>query len=211
MREWHGPAAWRLRYIAGAYTRARRLEAMREAFHRELYASIITPVALYGHDAYRANSARPDNQALRIIEAKERFEREVQKEYKLANEWDELLSLVDQEDKQLIDLHFRKGKHISRQARLRILTKYKDLMQKKEQETEQARDAEAMQAFKAQREADRWRQADKAKGKPAAEPIRRDDLGAMTTSDPIPTVLPDPDEYRRRMEWREQLLALAEQ
>lgn len=123
--------SWWLSFLAGAYARAERLEKDRAAFHTELYAAIRYPTVHYDKE-YTGNLGSPatDVQAIRIIEAKERYERKIKQEYKRNTTWMKiLLNWATEKEKFIMIQYFQKSKHVDRSILLSLVSRLdRDLM-----------------------------------------------------------------------------------
>ena len=96
---------YELTYLSTAKERAERLEQNREIFHTELYQSIVYPSTWLDYTEERPYSASTELQGIRIADAKERYEREIQKEYERYNLWLSVLSWLDDNDRKMLMNH----------------------------------------------------------------------------------------------------------
>lgn len=105
---------WWLSYLARAYTRAKRLEKLRESFHVDLYECVQVP-SIPLDPIHRPNNGNPatDAQAFRIIAKKERYERKIEKEYQLHETWKKILQEYATKKEEIILIrYFQKRKSI---------------------------------------------------------------------------------------------------
>ena len=96
---------YELKRLSRAKRRAERLEQDREIFHAELYQSIVYPSTWLDYTEERLYSASTELQGIKIANAKERYEREIQKEYERYNLWLSVLSWLDDNDRKMLMNH----------------------------------------------------------------------------------------------------------
>lgn len=138
---------WQLFHLAQALTRAKRLEKLRTAFHEELYMCISYPSVQIDPFIERKSSAT-DSQAIRIIEAKERYDLMIQNEYKRHVRWQNLLLGLDSHDQEIFIRYFQKKKHIQPKIIGRLLNKIEKHLNKEERRIEQERTTQSAIDFK---------------------------------------------------------------
>lgn len=105
---------WWLSYLARAYTRAKRLEKLRESFHADLYECVQVP-SMPLDPIHRPNNGNPatNAQAFRIIAKKERYERKIEKEYQLHETWKKILQEYATKKEEIILIrYFQKRRSI---------------------------------------------------------------------------------------------------
>ncbi|WP_378152164.1 hypothetical protein [Chungangia koreensis] len=139
---------WQVRYLANALSRAIRLEKLRAEFYQELYENIRIPSVSYHHDFTSMVSASTEMQAIKIINAKERYDRKVRKEYELNFRWEQLLSLVNEQERIIMIRYFRKKKSVNPEVISSILHKVKDYLREEELRLEEERTAMSSKEFR---------------------------------------------------------------
>ncbi|WP_438316537.1 hypothetical protein [Sporosarcina sp. FA9] len=139
---------WQLFHLAQALTRAKRLEKLRIDFHEELYSCIIYPSVQLDQLEVRGNNPATDSQAIRIIEAKERYERKIHKEYDRSVRWKELLKWVDGNDKLIMIRYFEKKKSVRPEIISRLLSQIEKHLDLEERRFEQQRTEQSTTDFK---------------------------------------------------------------
>lgn len=131
--------AWQLMHIAQALTRAKRLEALRTAFHKELYACIRWSTTTFDKLEPRQGSVSTDLQAIKIIEAKERYEKKIQNEYDKYIRWQCFLQLANPHDQGIMVRYFQKKKYVRPEAIKSLLFRLKDTLEGQETQIEKER------------------------------------------------------------------------
>ena len=143
-------SAWQLTYLSKAYTRAVRLEKLRQSFHQELYECIVVSTSLF--DRYVSEkrlSSATDSQAIRIVEAKERYERKIQQEYERHASWESLLARAHKEDRLIMIRYFQKGKYVRPEMINDLLTRMNVDLQEEEIMIEEKRSEKASREYRA--------------------------------------------------------------
>lgn len=130
---------WQLSLLAKALTRMRRLEKLRSDFHEELYSCIIYPSVQLDQTLERKHSHATDSQAIRIIEAKERYERLIHKEYERHVRWRTLLEWLNENDQIIMIRYFEKKKTVQPKIMSRLLSKIEQRLELEERRIEQER------------------------------------------------------------------------
>lgn len=144
---------WRLGYLAKAYTRARRLVELREEFHHELYEAIVIPGIQYGDERQHNRNPNTDAQAIRIIEMKERYEKKIKKEFRLARTWMTIISeWVTERERYVLIRYFQKEKPMDPEIIQPIIRKIKRKLAVLESKIVEERNKQAMDEFKEFRE-----------------------------------------------------------
>ena len=139
---------WQLFHLAKALTRAKRLEKQRADFHEELYDCIIYPSVQLDQLLAREHSSATDSQAIRIVEAKERYERLVHKEYAKHIRWQSLLEWLDEHDQIIMIRYFEKRKSVQPKIISRLLSKIEVRLEQEERRIEQEREEQAEADYK---------------------------------------------------------------
>ena len=126
-------SAWQLTYLSKAYTRAIRLEKLRQSFHQELYECIVVSTSLFDRYASEKRlSSATDSQAIRIVEAKERYERKIKQEYVRYARWTKLLENTHKEDRIIMIRYFQKEKYVRPEVVADLLERIKEHLQQEE-------------------------------------------------------------------------------
>lgn len=139
---------WQLYHVAEALTRAKRLEKLRSDFHNELYASIAFPSVNYDALNPRTISTATEAQAIRIIEAKERYDSLIQQEYVRHVRWKNLLEWASSTDKELMIRYFQKKKYVHPEVIAALLHRIKGKVEEEEIRIEKERTVKAQKDFK---------------------------------------------------------------
>lgn len=140
---------WDLFFIANAYTRAKHLEKNRSCFHKKLYEAIIIPAIRYGDEYEPGRNPSTDNQAIRIIELKERYERKIQKEYERFNCWENFLNNIENEkDRFILIRYFQKNKFVDHTVIESLLERLRGEYQKMSVQIVQKRNIKAREELK---------------------------------------------------------------
>lgn len=139
---------WQLYFLAESLTRAKRLEKQREEFHEELYETIIYPSVQLDQSLERVHSHATDSQAIRIVEAKERYDRKIQREYERFLRWQDLLTWVEPQEKILLVRYFQKKKFVQPKIISRLLSKIEKRLEEEEKQIEQERTKQSIEDFK---------------------------------------------------------------
>lgn len=140
---------WQLFHLAQALTRAKRLEKHREDFYEELYESILYPTVHYDKE-FTGNMGNPsvDTQAIKIIEAKERYNRKIQREYDRHVRWRELLEWASDKDRLIMIRYFEKKKSVQPKIIIQLLSRIEEYLEKEEKRIERERSENAIAEFK---------------------------------------------------------------
>ncbi|MBE1557003.1 hypothetical protein [Sporosarcina limicola] len=140
---------WQLSHLSQALTRAKRLEKQRADFHQELYDTVLYPTVHYDKE-FTGNGGSPvtDIQAIKIIEAKERYERLIQKEYKAHRRWESVLEWIDERDRPITIRYFAKGKRVQLKIIGRLLQQITKQLEREEQHTERQRNEQSTADYK---------------------------------------------------------------
>lgn len=138
---------WELKHLASSYTRARRLENGRAAFHTELYESITYPSVQLDPLNVSGNNPNTDAQAIRIIETKERYESLIQTEYNRFIRWQHLLDQLETGERMIAVRYFQKKKHVEPHLISRLLHKFDNKMQREENLISKERDEQAKEIY----------------------------------------------------------------
>ena len=144
---------WQLFHLAKALTRAKRLEKQRADFHEELYETIICSSVSLDELNPQMMSSATDTQAIRIIEAKERYDRLIQSEYDRHVRWRQLLEWVGDNDRLIMIRYFEKKKSVQPKIINRLLSKIEKRLDQQEKRTEQERTEKSTADFRAYQEA----------------------------------------------------------
>lgn len=132
--------AWQLKYLAQALTRAKRLEAMRMAFHEELYDCISFPTSNFDPLNPKSIKTATDSQAIRIIELKERYDRTIMNEYGRHVQWTLLLEWLSEKDQLIMIRYFQKKKYVHPELIASLLQRIHSKVEEEESYIEKARD-----------------------------------------------------------------------
>lgn len=131
--------AWQLKHLAQALTRAKRLEAMRMAFHKELYECISFPTTNFDPLNPKGIKTATDAQAIRIIELKERYDRTIMNEYGRHVQWKLLLDWLTDRDQLIMIRYFQKKKYVRPELIASLLQRIHSKMEEEESYIEKAR------------------------------------------------------------------------
>lgn len=131
--------AWQLKHLAQALTRAKRLEAMRMAFRKELYECISFPTTNFDPLNPKGIKTATDAQAIRIIELKERYDRTIMNEYGRHVQWKLLLDWVTDRDQLIMIRYFQKKKYVRPELIASLLHRIHSKMEEEESYIEKAR------------------------------------------------------------------------
>jgi len=141
---------WQLFHLAAALTRAKRLEAQREAFHEELYDCIVYSRVHYDREITGGGvSPATDVQAIKIIESKERYERLIQNEYDRSVRWRVILSGLKGNDRLVAIRYFEKKKFVQPSIINRLVRKMGNQIEREERTIEKERNVHAAEAYTA--------------------------------------------------------------
>lgn len=177
--------AWQLSHLAQALTRAKRLEALREAFHEELYDCIAYSTTNFDPLNPKGIITSTEGQAIKIIQAKERYDRQILHEYDRHIRWGNFLKLASESDKQIMVRYFKKKKYVRPEVIKSLLFRLRKKLDSEETLLEKERTA------KAAREHQEYLK--NAKPKPAKRKLSIFEEGKW--------ILIDPEEYERQ-QWR---------
>lgn len=140
--------AWQLFYVANALTRAKRLEKMRLDFHQELYDSITCRTTDYEAELNPTQlNMSTEAQAIRIIEAKERYDRLIQVEHERDMSWCKLLSWANDKDKILMVRYFKDKKYVKPEIVNALLERINERVVEEEIKVEEHREKRARQQY----------------------------------------------------------------
>lgn len=139
---------YELTNLSTAKERAELLEQNREIFRTELYQTIIYPSTWLDYTEERLYSASTELQGIRIADAKERYEREIQKEYERYNLWLSVLSWLDDNDRQALINHVTGNERSDSYKIKRILKKITPRYNKELNKIERERDVQARESMK---------------------------------------------------------------
>lgn len=149
--------AWQLEHIAQALTRAKRLEALRASFHKELYECICYPSVNLDYLSVNKLSTATDSQAIRIIEAKERYDKKIHMEYERYIRWQSLLQMASEHDKKILFSYFQKKKYIRPAVINQLLSRLRKKVEAEEMQIAKERSERAAQELSAQLQANNWK------------------------------------------------------
>ncbi|WP_142829030.1 hypothetical protein [Planococcus soli] len=136
--------SWQLFLIAEALTKAKRLEKYRNKFHKELYECISYPTTNYDKIGNPTTvSSATDAQAIRIIELKERYDTEVQKEYERDVRWRSFLSVANEKDRLIMIRYFKKKKYVKPEIVFSLLSRINAQVEEEEVRIERERNLQA--------------------------------------------------------------------
>ena len=138
---------WQLHHLSQALTRAKRLERKRMDFHKELYLCITFASVHLDESIVREHSHATDVQAIRIIEAKQRYERMIHKEYARHVRWQSLLGWVVEHDKVIMIRYFQKRKSVKPEIISRILETIEKRLEDEERRIEHDLDDKAQAEY----------------------------------------------------------------
>lgn len=131
--------AWQLKHLAQALTRAKRLEALRASFHQELYECISYPTTNFDPLNPKGIKTDTESQAIRIIEAKERYDRQIMNEYDRYFRWQSMLDWVTGDDRIILIRYFQKKKYVRPKRIKLLLHRIKRKLEAEERQIEKAR------------------------------------------------------------------------
>lgn len=151
MNERYGLLKWQISHIAHGLTRAKRLEKHRADFFEELYESIVYPSANLDYNNPSTHSAKVDNQAIRIIELKERYDKKVQKEYEKHFRWKDLLTIAQEKDRYIMVRYFQKKKYVEPHIIMGLLDRLEECIEHEEFMLEKEKEEQAKEAYKSHR------------------------------------------------------------
>lgn len=144
-----GLTEWWLFHLAGAYTRAKRMEKYRSDFHTALYDNILCSSVTYGYEP-RGTSPATDVQAIKIVEAKERYERTIRREYERFNLYRRILSEYVENDREraILDRYFRKRKKVDKEIVHAILKRLRKDLDNLDREVGEERTKESTKIYR---------------------------------------------------------------
>lgn len=180
--------AWQLSHLAQALTRAKRLEALREAFHEELYDCIAYSTTNFDPLNPKGVITSTEGQAIKIIQAKERYDRQILQEYDRHIRWQNFLSLASNSDKQIMVRYFKKQKYVRPEIIKSLLIRLGKKLDSEEVVIEKERTIKAAREHREHMK--------HAKPKPVKRKLSIFEEGKW--------LLIDPDEYERQ-QWKKQL------
>lgn len=141
--------SWQLYHLAQALTRATRLEVLRESFHKEVYDSIICRTSIFDPMAPKGMSPSTDEQAIRIIEIKERYEHKIRMEYNRNVQWMRIIDQASESDKIILIRYFQHKKKVPLGVIMGVLDRVKEQVFEEEREIEFKRNQTALKEFRA--------------------------------------------------------------
>ncbi|MCM3637734.1 hypothetical protein M3152_08365 [Sporosarcina luteola] len=147
----YGLVKWQVFHLAQALTRAKRMEKLRSEFFEELYESIVYPSVNLDYNNPVMHSAKVDNQAIRIIEAKERYDKKVQQEYEKHFRWNDLLAWAREKDRPIMIRYFQKKKYVEPRIIFGILVRLQKRIEHEEFMMDMESNERAREAFKIHR------------------------------------------------------------
>ena len=147
----YGVIKWQIFHLSQALTRAKRMEKHRAEWFEELYESIVYPSVNLDYNNPVMHSAKVDNQAIRIIGLKERYDKKVQQEYEKHLRWKDLLAWAGESDKHLLIRYFQKKKYLEPHIVLSLLTRLHERIEHEEFMMEMEGNERAKEEFKIHR------------------------------------------------------------
>lgn len=140
--------AWQLFYISEALTRAKKLEALRQSFQQELYLCIIPSSASLDPLNPSMISSATDTQAIRIVEAKDRYDRRILKEYDNHVRWKQLLNFASESDRIILVYYFQKKRSFRPEIISDLLHRIKDRVSEEDDQLENLRSEKALKEYR---------------------------------------------------------------
>lgn len=139
--------AWQLKHLAQALTRAKRLEALRTSFHKELYECISYSTTNFDPLNPKGIKTATDSQAIAIIEAKERYDRLIMNEYDRYFRWKLMLDWVNETDRIILVRYFQKKKYMRPERIKSLLNRIKEKVNVEERYLEKVRTDQSKEAY----------------------------------------------------------------
>lgn len=146
-----GVLKWQLFHLAQSFTRAKRMEKHRSEWFESLYESIVYPSVNLDYNNPVMHSAKVDNQAIRIIGLKERYDKKMQQEYEKHLRWKDLLAWAGESDKHLLIRYFQKKKYLEPHIVLSLLKRLEERIEHEEFMMDMEGNERAKEEFKIHR------------------------------------------------------------
>ncbi|WP_203332633.1 hypothetical protein [Planococcus beigongshangi] len=181
--------AWQLKYLAQALTRGKRLEVLRAKFHEELYECISYSTTNFDPLNPKGIKTATDSQAIRIIEAKERYDRMIMNEYDRHFRWQLLLDWLTDHDRTIMVRYFQKKKFVRPELIASLLHRISKRLAEEERHIEKVRTDQAKEEY-----------AEYAK----ATAEKRMPKRKLSVFEDGKWILIDPDEYNL-LQWKKRL------
>ena len=147
----HDIIRWQIFHLSQALTRAKRMEKHRADWFASLYDSIVYPSVNLDYNNPVMHSAKVDNQAIRIIGLKERYDKKMQQEYEKHLRWKDLLAWAGESDKHLLIRYFQKKKYLEPHIVLSLLKRLEERVEHEEFMMDMEGNERAMEEFKEHR------------------------------------------------------------